>query len=186
MYKRYQADVVIVENNAYQQSVLDALNDDQMAAAVGAEKVRLPVIPFTTGKQKADREIGLPGLAAKLEQGLWRFPVGDEWPHPGECECAVCRLASELTSYPIGEHDDMVMALWFAERAVDRTGAKWSYTSVRQGSGSSPRDVLTQLKRQYKQSVRRPDVEEGEEDVPTDQRGRPMPEHLRRRSRGLW
>jgi hypothetical protein len=77
-------------------------------------------VSHTTGRQKADEQIGLPGLAAKIAHGGWLIP-SDE-PHTVDCTCPWCAWLSELRSYPVGQHSDTVMAMWFADLAAGTAG----------------------------------------------------------------
>ena len=114
---------VYVENNALQSMVLEWLAD--------SERPDIPVVPFTTGRNKADPELGLPGLAAEFERGLWTIPAFTS--HPVTCPCDWCRFNRELTEHPNYETSDGVMALWFAREAFRdrRTVAKAKRRFVR-------------------------------------------------------
>jgi len=172
-YRKHRHALILVENNAYQDAVLQALRDPGIRRAVGAEGLTLPLRPMTTGRQKADETLGLPGLAAKMEQGAWRFPAAG-WPHAPDCTCGFCALIRELRSYPVGEHDDTVMALWFADRAADmRRGRVASVITIRQGPQPMPGS-------QPRQRFRPPQDEEAEA---TDQLGRPVDASVLKRAR---
>jgi len=106
VYKKYKPHVILVENNAYQQSIIDWMSTKNYRG--------LPIMPFTTGKQKASELIGLPALDVQFERGLWQFHAPD---HEAGCKCAWCQFAREMKYYPIADTSDSVMAFWFAERA---------------------------------------------------------------------
>jgi len=164
-YRKHRHAIILVENNSYQDAVLQALRDPSVRRAVGAEGLTLPLRPFTTGRQKADETLGLPGLAAKMEQGVWRFPAAD-WPHEAGCNCAFCALIRELRTYPVGEHDDTVMALWFADHAAEmRRGGVARVIRIQQG----PEVIHAGPPAQR---IGPPDEEEAVE--ATDQLGRPV------------
>lgn len=99
---RYGA-VWTVENNAAQ----DFLR--QWAAAAG-----VPTRPFTTGKQKASPEFGVPSLGVELEQGLWVLPCGDE-----RSKELMVRWRTQCLDWTPGEHTgDLLMASWFAREGA--------------------------------------------------------------------
>lgn len=102
---------VRVENNAYQDALLQHLR---------AQYPSMPLQGHTTGKQKADEQIGLPGLATGMANGAWVIPSGS--PHPADCTCPWCAWEAELRSYPVAEFSDTVMAMWFADSAAGTRG----------------------------------------------------------------
>lgn len=109
-WRRFHHHLVLVENNAYQEAAVDYLHHTEPALA---QAVR----GFTTGIQKHDLEIGLPGMAGRFP--LWTVPMGDG-AHGLECACDKCQLRAELKSYPYGDYNDCVMAFWFADTAAER------------------------------------------------------------------
>jgi len=100
----FDPNLIMVENNAYQEAIVQELK----------RKTDLPVKSFTTNAvNKNDLENGLPRMAVEFEKHNWTIPM------MGEDERDLCGiLINELTSYPIGRHDDTMMALWFARRAA--------------------------------------------------------------------
>ena len=108
--RRFRPVVFMVENNAYQDALLEW----------GLElNATLPVQGFTTGKNKADPVMGLPGLEVEFENQGWMIPRPE---HALDCECDWCRLWMELTGHPIAESTDVVMALWFAREGARGAG----------------------------------------------------------------
>jgi hypothetical protein len=103
-WKKHNSQLLIVENNAYQGAILDIL------ALIPGAPTGLPLVPFRTGMQKADPSIGLPGLVACMENGGWKFPLRG---HDRLCGCSLCTALKELQEYPLGVHDDTIMAGWF-------------------------------------------------------------------------
>lgn len=101
----YQPTAVIVENNAAQAYIV------QLAHAETA----VPVIPFTTGKQKAHPEFGVEGIAAELVAQKWIFPCDAvEKMHP-----ELFALVSEILSYDPRSHSgDRLMGMWFAREGA--------------------------------------------------------------------
>jgi len=108
---------VVVENNAVQSMVGEWLTDPEAGIP------DLPLLPFTTGKNKADPNIGLPSLELEFERGLWVIPefIG----HQAQCSCHWCRLVREFRNHPDHPSSDGVMALWFAREPLrNPLGAK--------------------------------------------------------------
>lgn len=97
-----------VENNQYQQAVIDALEEIDKT---------LPIYSFTTGHNKADPKVGLPGMNVAFEKGHFAIPAAK---FPLNCDEAtpLSILMSELRTHPGGEFSDTVMALWFAWSAA--------------------------------------------------------------------
>lgn len=114
--RMFAPQVFMVETNALQGAVLEWGR---------TRNATLPVQGFVTGANKANPVIGLPGLEVEFENQGWMIPRPS---HPLDCECAWCRLWSELTGHPIGVSTDLVMALWFA-----REGARGAGRQLRGG-----------------------------------------------------
>lgn len=115
LQKRSGAQIVYVETNAYQQSLIEWIE----AAGYGGAGV--PLQAFVTGGQKLDPEIGVPGLAGEMEAGSWALPMGPV-AHQDECPCVLCQVADEAAQWPVGTRDDALMAWWIAGRACARLG----------------------------------------------------------------
>jgi len=108
-----------VENNAYQQSLID------ISQSLGEGGLKLPdgrvvnvsfasrLLAFTTGAQKADPMRGLPAMDVEFANVGWAIPMRDREGHPEACSCGFCRWLREMERYP---HltDDTVMACYFA------------------------------------------------------------------------
>ena len=106
IHRRYRPNIIQVENNALQGAVIEW----------GLElNATLPVKGFMTGRNKADEQIGLPGLEVEFENEGWIIPRPS---HTFDCTCAWCQLWSELTAHPLADTTDLVMALWFAREAA--------------------------------------------------------------------
>ena len=100
----YQPTRILVENNAYQEAVVQELQ----------RTTDLPVEPFTThAVNKFDLEEGLPRLSVDFEKGKWTIPYGDDLTRE-----SMNILVNELLAYPVGAHDDTIMSLWFAHKAA--------------------------------------------------------------------
>jgi hypothetical protein len=106
-HRRYMS-VCVVENNASQEFIL------QFARAKSA----VPIVPFTTGRNKAHPEFGVESLAAEMASGKWSIPN-----HSGRLDATVGVLVREMLYYDPNAHTgDALMALWFAREGV-RLGA---------------------------------------------------------------
>ncbi len=111
VYQTHSPEVILFENNAYQ----DTFSDWCRLASVDST---IPLQPFTTGAQKADEQIGLPGLAAEFDALNWIVPtdgigIDDTARQIGPLWAWI----AEMKSYPVGALSDTVMACWFAREA---------------------------------------------------------------------
>lgn len=117
MYEQYHPSIIGVENNAFQQSVVQQLQ---------ADSPFIPVIGLTTGAHnKMDMDIGLPSMHVQFENGGWVVPQPN---HIEGCTCALCAWTEELSSYPASAYSDTLMAMWVCEQAV-RAGYNGNTTS---------------------------------------------------------
>jgi len=71
-------------------------------------KDRFRILGHNTGRNKADPELGVWGMASDFEFGRVRFPYGD-----AESRAQSEQVIEELMMWPNGNTDDLVMALWF-------------------------------------------------------------------------
>jgi hypothetical protein len=112
--KRHRWRLAYVENNAFQQAVIDALE---------AEDKSLPIAGFTTGAyNKKHEEVGLPGLNIAFEKGLFAIPAA-KFPLAADNTSLLAIFMGELRAHPGGEFSDTIMALWFAYRAAIECGS---------------------------------------------------------------
>lgn len=107
-YKTHRPQIICVENNAAQEAII------QWALEKGERS--MPIVAFTTGKQKADPAMGLPGMEVEFCNDSWICAMGKE--HEPDCECGFCVWYKELRSHPIAAEADTVMASWFAREAA--------------------------------------------------------------------
>ncbi len=115
MVDRHATQWIQVENNAYQQSLIDWVKE--------ANYPYWPKIEaFTTGSNKADPDYGLPVLEVEFHNGAWIIPGAEFEGHPPDCECDWCRIVKEFRNYPLWDTWDGIMATWFARDAL----AKWA------------------------------------------------------------
>ena len=102
-HKRWHPDWHMVENNVYQEALVEQL---------WHEHPDIPVEAHTTGKTKMDPYVGLPGLAPLFRNRLIVLPV--KGGHDGDdptCECPMCVFLRELRWFPAGTTDG-VMSFW--------------------------------------------------------------------------
>ena len=100
---KWDPDVVALESNGIQAAFLQWVEAD--VDFIWSDRF----IPhLTTGSNKHDVAIGLPGLEVEMSKGLWVAPAGVIATVAGQ------RWREEFKDYPNGETDDCVMSTWFA------------------------------------------------------------------------
>lgn len=134
-FLRHRHQIIMVENNAYQDVFLEWV---KYYCEKEGKQVALPLKSYTTGKQKMDPNIGLPSLAAEIDNGYWEILMGGE--HGPTCRCAFCVWIQEMLDYPIGEYDDTVMGCFFAKE-----GAKLGVRSTKIETLGKPREVVKSM-----------------------------------------
>ena len=107
-YHRHNPQIIVVENNASQEAIL------QWASERGG--IDMPIVPFTTGKQKADPIFGLPSMDVEFFNGAWCCPMMGVDVNDHENTFNIWRR--ELDEHPIGAAADTVMASWFAREGA--------------------------------------------------------------------
>lgn len=123
-YKRHNHQLLVCENNAAQEAI------KQWTQEKG--KLDLPIIPFTTGANKANIDFGLPSVEVEFSNSAWLVPCASINEYDSENTFNIWR--AELLSHPLGEAWDTVMAMWFA-----REGARFLFRDTH-GAG----DVVVQ------------------------------------------
>lgn len=107
--RRYMC-IHLVENNAAQDFILQFAN----------ERGTVPILPFTTGKNKASPEFGVESIAAEMAGGKWIIPCNED----GSMDPEVSEWITEMLYYdPTAHTGDRLMASWFA-REGDRQKPK--------------------------------------------------------------
>jgi hypothetical protein len=109
----YAVDIGIVEDNAFQRWLLTE------ARKYPETSGRL--LGHRTGREKTSFVDGVPSLKLRLLEPFWTFPTGD-----AESRRLARLWQSEMSAFGwkdgrlagFGEHDDMVIAWWFLERAI--------------------------------------------------------------------
>lgn len=113
----HAVDRVMVENNAYQGSIIEWTQDN---------RERFPwwtkVDAYTTGRGKADPQYGLPGLEVQFKNRAWVIASAKWYGHLSTCKCAWCEWRRQIAIYPRGTATDFVMATWFADIAITKWG----------------------------------------------------------------
>lgn len=115
MNDAWKPTTINVENNALQEAVVEWARSTSLS---------LPVQGFTTGANKSQPILGLPGLEVELNNNAWLLLMDDPYDtgrplsaHEGGCPCPYHRFLSELHEHPFYPTSDIVMAWWFAREA---------------------------------------------------------------------
>jgi hypothetical protein len=116
----------IVENVAAQDYIVQLVRHE----------TAIPVIPYTTGRQKAHPEYGIEGIAAELAANKWVFPcVTEARMHP-----ELFSLCDDMYGFdPRGHTGDRLMGMWFA-----REGARLRDKQLTDGRGGVGVTIITQ------------------------------------------
>jgi hypothetical protein len=111
--------IVVVENNASQDFILQFVRERGCA---------VPLVPFTTGRNKAHPAFGIESIAAEFAAGLWSIPSTDGKPNDPE----VAKWIEEMLYYdPKGHTGDRLMASWFARELARRAAKPITKVSTR-------------------------------------------------------
>jgi len=124
--KKYNPNMVYVENNQYQASLLEWIEEMEELPEWKEKGWFTPnIMGYRTGSQKHDMFEGLPSMALEFVNGLWTICIEEHDENPleeGGCLCSdnncLCHLADELAHYPFGKKDDCVMSLWLLNQAM--------------------------------------------------------------------
>ena len=109
---------VMVENNAYQESIIDWVKKGKQDFPWW-----MKIEAHTTGRNKADPQFGLPGIEVEFANKAWAWPAGEWEGHPPGCTCSWCVLKREFSLFPKYSTTDGVMSCLFAKTAIDKWGA---------------------------------------------------------------
>lgn len=107
VHRTYQPHIMVCENNASQEAILQWASE---------KNYDMNIVPFTTGKQKADPELGLPSLEVEFANDSWLVPCKGIDTFDSEHPTNVWRR--ELMEHPLGKAEDTVMACWFAREGA--------------------------------------------------------------------
>tara|TARA_R100001510_G_C7641012_1_gene198655 strand:- start:532 stop:1794 length:1263 start_codon:yes stop_codon:yes gene_type:complete len=116
---RYKPTKIMIESNGFQRLVAHA-----------AETLTgLPVSKHNTGSEKHHGQIGIPSIALKIEQGLYRIPYAES--SRNDNKVGTKKLIEGLTQLVLGENGkleghtpDAVVSLWMCELAVQEISKK--------------------------------------------------------------
>lgn len=115
----HDPDTWIVENNAYQETLGDWVQE-KIKNDPRWKGTSIRWHSFTTGRNKADEEVGLPALAAEFDNHAWVIPTNGGTIEQMGANWAVWAL--EMRNYGITDLSDSVMACWFAKEGCRLTG----------------------------------------------------------------
>jgi len=121
---RHNVQFIQVENNAYQQSLIDWVRKSKTE-----NNYWMKIEAFTTGANKANPDYGLPVMEVEFHNQGWIFPYQEWEGHDPSCVCDWCRLDREFSLYPKGASADGVMATWFARDALNKWAPMHAGTS---------------------------------------------------------
>lgn len=124
---------IVVENNGVQRWILELASQNEIDVGVA-------LVPFQTGKNKADPRFGVASMAAEFESRHWILPSSCY--DPAEQE-HVAELVSQMIDYvPEAHTGDYLMSLWFAREIGRRIFARFAGTPVDGGGrGSAVRAI---------------------------------------------
>lgn len=108
----------VIENNGTQQWILEFTR----------EVAVVPMLPFTTGNNKADPRFGVESLEIEFQQGSWVIPctrAGDSYAVDPE----IGNMLDGLRDFDPNAHtSDYVMSMWFAREGARRLASRARYT----------------------------------------------------------
>jgi hypothetical protein len=111
--RRYPGARIVVENNAAQ-DYLRQFASDEVAG----------IIPYTTGRSKADPTFGIESIFTEFHAGKWHLPcdaVGSGLPLSYQAHAEVQALISQCFDYAPGSHTgDSLMAVFLAREGIVR------------------------------------------------------------------
>jgi len=113
MWRRYEADVVIIESDAAQKVWVQHVG----------RNTAVPVMEHSSGG-KRDFASGVPSLLILLENAKWEFPYKRDGWHAENMEVFLGELGAfgwqDGKLQGVGEHDDTVMCWWHLNYGMDR------------------------------------------------------------------
>jgi len=126
VHRDYNPHLIVCENNASQEAIVQWASE---------KSFDITIVPFTTGKQKADPSLGLPSLEVEFANGSWVVPYKGIDQHDSRHPYNVWRR--ELLNHPLDKEADTVMAMWFA-----REGARYLQKNI-VTSETAEQDIIT-------------------------------------------
>lgn len=141
--------VMVVENNGIQKHLVELAQElgmgdkDDPLKAIG-----VPIIPFETGRNKQDEELGVERMAAEMDSGQWLIPMGAPrfFRHRSQpvyrANKEIVAWLSEAAQYdPNGHPGDRLMASWIARTHAMMLQRLWRLRQ-KKGRGSVKMRVL--------------------------------------------
>lgn len=119
MNRMHNLAYVMIENNALQEAVVDAITTSEKSKG---SDLWMKIEPFHTGKNKSDETIGLPSLETEFANRAWAIPSDEFEKHPPGHDCNWCTWKDQMINYPMWSAQDGCMAAWFAREALSRWG----------------------------------------------------------------
>jgi hypothetical protein len=120
--EQFSPEMFVVENNFYQQSLIDWLED--------LSGIELPIEPFTTGaQQKKSLDFGVPSMATDFQNHRWAIGIDEgefDWEVDRGCGCDMCTWIIEMLDYPYATFSDTVIASYLAREG----SRKWAQEST--------------------------------------------------------
>lgn len=110
--------VIMVENNGYQDALIDWARSKKDRYGYW-----MKLEPTTTGSNKMDPALGLPGLQVEFNNQAWVIPADEFEGHSVDCPCNWCRFDKEFRFHPLYSSSDLVMATWFARQGIELYGS---------------------------------------------------------------
>lgn len=111
-HKKFKPSMVVVENNAAQDYLIQWIEEEN---ALLPASVRVPVVPFKTGRNKLSKEFGVESVATELELKKWLIPSGDGV----NLDKEISQWCKEMLHYTPDAHTgDILMASWFFREAA--------------------------------------------------------------------
>ena len=126
MYVKHRLESIFVENNGIQDVIVEQVKTVQSDRS-DIKVVELPVKGYHTGSQKFNPDLGLPALDIQFQNKQWIICKPGK--HEDDCKCFFCVMYKEFKFYPFYNTTDVVMSVWFAERAL-MDGAKINVGSI--------------------------------------------------------
>lgn len=125
-WSRYGIELFLAENNALQGAIIDLLESHFTQAKFARFGIKID--GFTTGKNKADPNTGLPSLEKEFEKNEWVFCFDKQFtPADNDDRDLQYRLYMEMKHAPFYKTNDLLMSAWFLRECFKKI--------VRQGSG---------------------------------------------------
>jgi hypothetical protein len=103
--------LVVGEDHSYVAGDMAVHNCQDYLVQILQGSTAIPIVPFATGKNKADPTFGLEAMAAEFAAGKWIIPN-----RGGVCHPEVQEWVNEMLGYnPAAHSGDRLMAAWFAK-----------------------------------------------------------------------